>query len=43
MIMTIVLVGDEPREYVEVGDTFTVWMGPRDRDTPAVHLTREAG
>jgi hypothetical protein len=27
MIMTIVLVGDEPREYFEVGDTFTVWMG----------------
>jgi len=27
MIMTIVLVGDEPREYFEAGDTFTVWMG----------------
>jgi len=27
MIMTIVLVGDEPREYFEVGDMFTVWMG----------------
>lgn len=27
MIMTIVLVGDDPREYFEVGDTFTVWAG----------------
>jgi len=27
MIMTIVLVGDEPREYFGVGDMFTVWMG----------------
>jgi hypothetical protein len=27
LIMTIVLVGDEPREYFEAGDTFTVWMG----------------
>jgi hypothetical protein len=27
MIMTIVLAGDEPREYFEVGDAFTVWPG----------------
>jgi hypothetical protein len=27
LIMTIVLVGDEPREYFEVGDSFTVWLG----------------
>jgi hypothetical protein len=27
LIMTIVLVGDEPREYFEVGDSFTVWQG----------------
>jgi hypothetical protein len=27
LIMTIVLVGDEPREYFDVGDSFTVWLG----------------
>jgi hypothetical protein len=27
LIMTIVLVGDELREYFEVGDSFTVWLG----------------
>jgi hypothetical protein len=27
LIMTIVLVGNEPREYFEVGDSFTVWLG----------------
>jgi hypothetical protein len=27
MIMTIVLNADEPREYFEVGDSFTVWRG----------------
>jgi hypothetical protein len=25
--MTIVLAGDEPCEYFEVGDSFTVWLG----------------
>ena len=27
LIMTIVLVSDEPREYFEVGDSFAVWLG----------------
>jgi hypothetical protein len=27
LIMTIVLTDDEPREYFEVGDSFTVWLG----------------
>jgi len=27
VILTIALVGDEPREYFEVGDSFTVWLG----------------
>ncbi len=27
MIVTIVLVGDDPREYFEAGDSFALWLG----------------
>jgi hypothetical protein len=27
MVVTIVLVGDEPREYFEAGDGFGLWLG----------------
>lgn len=27
MVVTIVLVGDEPREYFEAGDSFGLWLG----------------
>jgi hypothetical protein len=27
VIVTVALVGDEPRQYFEVGDSFALWMG----------------
>lgn len=27
MVVTIALVGDEPREYFEAGDSFGLWLG----------------
>jgi hypothetical protein len=27
MVVTIVVVGDQPREYFEAGDSFGLWLG----------------
>jgi len=27
VLVTVVLVGDEPRDYFDIGDTFALWLG----------------